>query len=114
MLCIDLKVVKRIDEKEVLEQAIFEEYKGIAIQLAFAEQVLNGKLAYLGDISDIPDSALLTYRDIVSFIPVYHWQRASINYKWLTGKADNLNLTATLETLVKLANLSNKMQRKLF
>jgi len=113
LLRIDLKMSRGSDEKEVLQQAIEESYKGLRIRLAPVEQVLYGKILYLGDISDIPDSELLSYNDIVDFITVFRRQK-DINIEWLKKKAATRGLELTLQRLLKLARTNFQTQKKLF
>ncbi|HUX98199.1 MAG TPA: hypothetical protein VMV49_01475 [Candidatus Deferrimicrobium sp.] len=100
VLRIDFKVAKKLDENEVLEQAKLEHYKGIKIQLASIEQILYGKILYLGDISDLPDSELLENTDVLYFISVF--RRAKIvDLIWLTSKVKQKGLESTLKRLLK-------------
>jgi len=53
---LDLKLAKNSDEKEVLEQAVEVEFQGIKLKIASKEQILYGKVLYMGDISDLDDN----------------------------------------------------------
>ncbi len=112
MLRVDIKLSRRSDEKEVLQQAIEESYKGLRIRLATVEQVLYGKILYLGDISDIPDAELLSYNDIVDFITVFRRHR-EIKLDWLKSKVAARGLETTLQRLLKLARSRFSTQKKL-
>lgn len=101
VLRIDLKIAKNSDEKEVLKQAKTELYKGLKLKIATTEQILYGKILYLGDISNIPDQDLLEYNDVLDFINVYR-QSKIINLDWLQAKVKQKNLEQTLQKLLKI------------
>ncbi len=113
MLRVDLKLSRGVDEGEVLRQAIEESYKGLRIRIASVEQVLYGKILYLGDISDIPDAEMLSYNDVVDFITVFR-RHKDINLDWLKSKAASRGLENTLQRLLKLARSRFSTQKKLF
>jgi transcriptional regulator NrdR family protein len=113
MLRVDLKLARGADEREVLQQAIDETYKGLKIRVAPVEQVLYGKILYLGDISDIPDAEMLSYGDIVDFITVFRRHKDS-NLDWLKSKVGLRGLDTTLQRLLKLARSRFTIQKKLF
>ena len=108
ILRVDLKLARELDEIEVLNQSVTELYKGMAIEVASTEQVLYGKILYLGDISNIPDSELLEYSDVVDFLVVFH-QAQSVNIQWLKTKAQSKGLEKTFQ---RLKELSNKLDSK--
>ncbi len=113
MLRVDLKLSRGSDEKEVLQQAIEESFKGLRIRVAPVEQVLYGKILYLGDISDIPDAEMLSYNDIVDFLTVFR-RHKDMNLNWLKSKAAARGLDITFERLLKLARSRFQTQKKLF
>ncbi|MHA1650720.1 MAG: hypothetical protein ACTSYB_11045 [Candidatus Helarchaeota archaeon] len=102
ILRIDLKLAITLDEKEVLGHAKTETYKGINLQIAPVEQILYGKILYLGDISDLSDSELLEINDALDFINVYR-QSKTINIEWLRSKAKQKKVLKTLQRLLKLS-----------
>lgn len=102
ILRIDLKLATNVDEREVLEQAKTESYKGKNIQIATVEQILYGKILSLGDISDLSDSELLEINDALDFINVYRRSK-EINIDWLRSKAKQKKITETLERLLKFS-----------
>jgi hypothetical protein len=101
ILRIDLKRAKSNDEIEVLKQSVHQEFKGIKIRIASIEQILYGKIIYLGDISDLTDEELVDYNDVKDFIRVFSANH-NINLDWLENKAKIAGLTETLKRLKKL------------
>jgi len=102
ILRLDIRIANTPDTKEILETATIEEYKGIKIKVASVEQILYGKILFLGDISDIPDSELLEYNDVLDIINVYKRNASKIDMKWLEKKVQQKNLTKTLHRLMKI------------
>ncbi len=113
-LRVDLKVAKKKDDLEALASASGESYTGTIIQIASTDQILHGKVLYLGDISDIPDSELAEYQDVRDFINVFRQQREKIRIDVLREKAQRAGLIKTLERLIKEANKEHRRQRRLF
>ncbi len=113
-LRIDLKVAKKADDLNALTSAVKESYQGISIQVASTEQILYGKVLYLGDISDIPDSELLEYQDVRDFINVFREQQEKINLILLAEKVRGAGLTRTLERLITEARKKRTRQKTLF
>ncbi len=113
-LRIDLKVAKKADDLNALTSAVKESYQGISIQVASTEQILYGKVLYLGDISDIPDSELLEYQDVRDFINVFREQQEKINLILLAEKVRGAGLTQTLERLITEARKKPTRQKTLF
>ncbi len=113
-LRIDLKVAKKADDLNALTSAVKESYQGISIQVASTEQILYGKVLYLGNISDIPDSELLEYQDVRDFINVFREQQEKINLILLAEKVRGAGLTRTLERLITEARKKRTRQKTLF
>lgn len=110
VLRIDMKIASSSDEFEVLKNAIPENYKDNKIMIASVEQILYGKILYLGDISDISDEEFLEFNDILDFINVY--QRASsIDIKWLYSKVRKKELESTLDRLLEYMRKQNLLER---
>ncbi len=97
---IDLKVAKNSDEKEVLDQSVEEVYQGLSFKIASIEQILYGKVLYLGDISDLSDDEILDFTDARDFINVYR-TASSIDLKWLERKIKDKGLIETYRRLIK-------------
>jgi len=111
-LRIDLKIARKSDELEVLNSAVEEVYEEITLRVAPAEEILYGKLLYLGDISDIQDAELLEYSDIRDFVYIFHRQ-SELDINWLTSKAKERELDLTLQRLIKISKTRPTTQRKL-
>jgi hypothetical protein len=112
-LRIDLKIATKRDELEVLNSAVEEIYEEISIQVAPVEEILYGKLLYLGDISDIPDAELLEYSDVRDFVYIFRRQ-SDLDLEWLTSKANERGLDRTLQRLIKSVKTRQTTQRTLF
>ena len=102
ILRIDLKIAKNLDEFEVLSQGKSESYKGMKLLIAPVEQILYGKILYIGNISHIPDSELLEINDVLDFINVYRRSK-NINLDWLRSKIKEKGLIKTLQNILKLS-----------
>jgi len=101
-LRIDLKIARKDEDRMALDYASWEDFEGEQIRVASPELILFGKVLYLGDISDIPDSEFLEYGDIKDFLAVFQ-NAASINLTWLREKVAEAGLTETLNRLVAAA-----------
>lgn len=99
---IDLKLARKLDEREVLEQAKNATYKNTQFKIASVEQILYGKILYLGDISDLEDSELLDFNDAKDFVNVYNTV-PTFDIQWLEQKAKQKGLQKTLNRLIKVA-----------
>jgi predicted nucleotidyltransferase len=99
---IDLKAARNYDELEVLQQAKTEHFRDNNIQMASVEQILYGKILYLGDISDLEDEELLDFNDARDFVNVYRTAK-KLDLNWLKQKVKNKNLEETLNRLLKKA-----------
>lgn len=106
ILRIDIKIAKNLDEFEVLAQGKTEFYKGMELIIAPVEQILYGKILYMGNISEIPDSELLEINDVLDFVNVYRRSK-NINLDWLRSKIKDKGLSKTLQ---KILNLSKKLK----
>jgi len=104
LLRIDLTVAMKRDELEALDSAIQTHFEDMILNLASIDQVLYGKLLYLGDIEDVPEEELLEYNDVLDFLAIYLRNKDNINWDLLNRKATQQNLEKTLRCLQKLAN----------
>ena len=100
---IDLKVAKTIDEIEVVENAVEGVFQKIKFPIASIEQILYGKILYLGDISDLSDGELLDFNDVRDFVNVYR-TASDVDLDWLSKKSSKKGLSDTLKRLLRAAN----------
>ncbi len=101
-LRLDIKIADKKREYEVLNKAIKELIFGKEMFIAPLEYVLIGKLLFIGRISDIADSELLEYQDIIDFLTIFHANKETVDIPFLKNKAKKLELEKTLNTLFNL------------
>jgi len=101
-LRLDIKIADKKREYEVLNKAIKEFIFGKEMFIAPLEYVLIGKLIFTGKISDIPDSELLEYQDIIDFLTIFHAHKNNVDVPFLKDKAKELGLEKTLNKLFSL------------
>ena len=70
------------------------------LKIASVEYILLGKIWFLGDISEIPDSELLEYNDIIDFLNVFVNNKESCDLDWLKRKVSLMKLSSTLNRLL--------------
>lgn len=70
------------------------------LKVASVEYILLEKIWFLGDISDIPDSELLEFNDIIDFLNVFVINKESCDLDWLKKKVSLMNLSSTLNRLL--------------
>ncbi|MHA1489800.1 MAG: hypothetical protein ACTSRI_09100 [Promethearchaeota archaeon] len=99
---LDIKVVDKEREKDVLKNAIQVKILGYDLYIAPLEYVLIGKVLYMGKIVNIPDAELFEYQDIVDFVTVYTINKDKINMNFLHNKVEEIGLLSTLERLVSI------------
>lgn len=104
LLRIDLTVAKKQDELDAIESAVQTTFEDMVLKLASINQVLYGKLLYLGDIEDVPEEDLLEYNDVLDFLAIYLRNKDNMNWDLLALKARQQHLEKTLHRLQKLAN----------
>ena len=105
---IDMKAARKPDEYEVLQQAVEMRFKENRLLMASIEQILYGKVLYLGDISDLSDGELLDFNDARDFVNVFR-TASTVNMEWLTKKVEAVGLSKTLQRLLaKVKDLSIK------
>ncbi|MHA1309743.1 MAG: hypothetical protein ACTSWR_11230 [Candidatus Helarchaeota archaeon] len=97
---LDIKIASKNIDYDVLNNAIKEQIFNFNLNFAPLEYVLIGKLLYIGNIDDIPDSELLEYQDILDFLVLYHANRNRINDDFLMKKVVEINLGPTLKRLI--------------
>lgn len=101
---LDLKIAYKKDEQEVLAQAQHIIFKGVELEIASIEQILYGKILYLGDISDVSRSDLLNFNDVLDFIAVFK-RSSNIDMEWLKTKVTKMGLIETLDKILKLIKI---------
>lgn len=101
---LDLKIAYKKDEQEVLAQAQHIIFKGVELEIASIEQILYGKILYLGDISDVSRSDLLNFNDVLDFIAVFK-RSSNIDIEWLKTKVTKMGLIETLDKILKLIKI---------
>jgi hypothetical protein len=101
-LRLDIKIADKKREYEVLNNAMRETIFGKELFIAPLEYVLIGKLIYMGQIDDIPDSEILEYQDVIDFLTIYHANRDKIDIPFLKQKAKEMDLENSLKSLLEL------------
>jgi len=99
---IDLKIAKNSDEYEVIKESETWNFKDVHFPIASVEQILYGKILYLGDIKDLSDDELLDFNDVRDFLNVYQSAK-SINMAWLKMKAKKKGLSETFNRILAKA-----------
>ena len=107
ILRIDLKIARTVEEINTLNSGINETYKGIYIIIAPIEQILWGKILYMGDIEEISDSELLDSQNVIDFINVF-LEAKDINMNWLESKASSKGFNNRLSRLLDLIKKMGK------
>jgi len=101
-LRLDIKFAEEQRENEVLTNAVHVKILGKDLLIAPLEYVLIGKILYLGNIEDVPDSELLEYQDAIDFLTLFHVNIEKINLAFLERKIKELGLNTTLMRLKKI------------
>ena len=99
---IDLKIARNSDEYEVIEESETWNFQDIHFPIASVEQILYGKILYLGDIKDLSDDELLDFNDVRDFVNVYQSAK-SINMAWLKMKVKKKGLIETFNRILAKA-----------
>lgn len=97
---LDIKIAKKPIDIEALNAGVIEHYNQMKLKIASVEYILLGKIWFLGDISDIPDSELLEYNDIIDFLNVFVNNKESCDLDWLKKKVSLMKLSSTLNRLL--------------
>lgn len=101
-LRLDIKVVNKQRERDVLQNAVVKKIFGQELRIASLEQVLIGKIIYMGEINDIPDSELLEYQDIIDFLTLFHANRDIVDLNLIKSKIKQVRLDSTLKRLLAI------------
>ncbi len=104
LLRIDLTIAKKPDELDALNSAILTKFEDTHLNLASVDQVLYGKVLYLGDVEEVPDEELLEYNDVLDFLAIYLRNKNNLDWNLLKAKVASKNLVKTLLRLKKLAD----------
>ena len=99
---IDLKIAKNSDEYEVIKESETWNFQDVHFPIASVEQILYGKILYLGDIKDLSDDELLDFNDVRDFVNVYQSAK-SINMAWLKIKVKKKGLIETFNRILSKA-----------
>ncbi len=99
---LDIKVAFKRSEKDVLNNAVLRKIFGYNLSIAPLEYVLIGKVLYIGNINDVPDSELLEYQDILDFLTIYHANKKTINSDLIAKKINEFGLSSTLDRLLSI------------
>jgi len=99
---IDLKIAKNSDEIEVIKESETWNFQDIHFPIASVEQILYGKILYLGDIKDLSEDELLDFNDVRDFVNVYQSAK-SINIDWLKMKVKEKGLSETFKRILAKA-----------
>ena len=101
VLRLDLKIAKNADEIRVLNRSKIELIHGLQVQIATPEDILYGKILFLGDISDLNDAELLEFNDVLDFINVFEANN-TINSELIKKWAKSNNLKTTYNRLMDI------------
>jgi hypothetical protein len=101
---LDLKPARSRDEQEVLETAAVQEYHDLSLKIATIEQVLYGKVMYIGPVEDLTDEEIVGNNDVLDFCTLYTQYKESLDIAWLESKTSDLGLSNTFQRLITLAD----------
>jgi len=102
---LDLKIARNTDENDVLRTAVPEMYEDIQIKVATIEEILYGKLLYMGPIDDLSDNEILNYTDAVDFLVLYNQYKDNLDKRMLMNKIRHSHLEASYKRLVDFKQL---------
>ena len=101
-LRLDIKFAEKESENEVLKNAKQVKILDKSLLIAPLEYVLIGKILYIGQVEDIPDSGLLEYQDIIDFLTLFHVNKENLDLVFLEKKIKELGLDSTLKRLIEI------------
>ncbi|NVM36243.1 MAG: hypothetical protein HWN81_11665 [Candidatus Lokiarchaeota archaeon] len=101
-LRLDIKFAEEQRENDVLTNAVQEKILGKNLLIAPLEYVLIGKILYLGNVEDVPDSELFEYQDVIDFLTLFHVNKEKIDFTLLEKKIKELGLNTTLKRLKEI------------
>ena len=100
---IDLKLAKSQEALLALNSSKIVKYYDLDLKIPPVEQILYGKILYLGDLKGISERELLEYNDVLDFIVVFRNKREEIDLDLLRKMVKSARLTDTLNVLLSLA-----------
>ncbi|MGV9171955.1 MAG: nucleotidyl transferase AbiEii/AbiGii toxin family protein [Promethearchaeia archaeon] len=101
-LRLDIKVAENPSEMEILRNAKSEKILESNLSIAPLEYVLLGKIIFLGNIEDIPNSELLEYQDIIDFLTLFNIHKEDVDLDFLMRKTEQIGLRKTLTKLIDI------------
>jgi hypothetical protein len=101
VLRLDLKIARNADEIRVLNRSKIELIHGLQVQIATPEDILYGKILFLGDISDLNDAELLEFNDVLDFINVFEANN-TINLELIKKWAKSDKMAQTYKRLMAI------------
>lgn len=102
VLRLDLKIARSPEEKEVIDDARLESISGVPVQVASVEDILFGKVWFIGEVGDLRDAELLEFNDVLDFVNVF-LAHDRVDMSRLREKVKRKNLEAMLDRLLALA-----------
>jgi hypothetical protein len=96
-----LKVARNEDENEALKTAVNESYEKFIIKVATIEEILYGKLLYMGPLDDLTDKEILNYTDAVDFLVLYALYKERLDRATLMRKIRRSHLEASFNRLTE-------------
>jgi predicted nucleotidyltransferase len=99
---LDLKLARNIDENDVLNTSVSEMYEDVTIKVATIEEILYGKLLYMGPIDDLTDDEILNYTDAVDFLVLYNQYKDALDDDLLMNKIRRKHLESSYKRLIVL------------
>ncbi len=99
---IDLKIAASKQDQDALNERQIENYLGEQVYLPSLEQILFGKIWFLGDVEDETDENLLEYNDTLDFIAIFQLFQSEIDIDRLRNKTQKVDLEKTLDRLLNL------------
>jgi len=101
-LRLDIMFAKSNIKKMALNSAKCENLFGKKIYIASLNNVLIGKIIYMGDITSIPDSELLGHQDVIDFLTIFHANKDRIDLNALKREVKKLRKQDILEKLLQI------------
>jgi len=101
-LRLDIKFAKSNIEKMTLDSACCENVFGKKIYIASLNNILIGKIIYMGDISSISNSKLLGFQDVIDFLTIFHANKDRIDLDLLKKEVKRLGMQDRLDKLLQI------------
>lgn len=102
ILRIDISIAKSSHAQETLRTAKEVDYEGIKLKIASIEQILLGKLLYIGNIDDLTEQEILEYSDVMDFIILFETNQKHIDMNLLENKIKSSKLGNTFKLITDL------------